>query len=105
MLRTVSGSTPGAMPGGGARSFKHSEPTPDAGPRNRPPVGDHRPTVSVARKCEVLRRVLAQKGQAGRMRAVRHCQRAAEMALGFLKGRLLAEGNVLQVDFLGDAGR
>jgi hypothetical protein len=50
---------------------------------------------------------LAQKGQAGRMRAVRHCQRAAEMALGFLKGhlRLLAEGNVLQVDFLGDAGR
>jgi hypothetical protein len=40
------------------------------------------------------------------MRAVRHRERAAEMVFIFLKGhlRLLAEGNVPQVDLLCDAG-
>src|SRR5262249_45492409 len=70
-------------------------------------VCNHRATVPVARKRESVCRVLAEQCEGGRMRAVRHRERAAEMVLCFFEGvlRLFAEGYAPEIDLLVDAGR
>src|SRR5262245_22409910 len=67
-------------------------------------IGNDSSTMTIARKAEIAGRVLAQESKVGRMRAIRHCERAAEMVFIFLKGhlRLFAEGYVSQIDLLDD---
>ena len=68
-------------------------------------IGNDSSTKTIARKVETGCRVLAQQCEIGRMRAVGHGERAAEIVLIFRKGhlRLLAEGYVPKIDLLRDA--
>ena len=63
--------------------------------------------MTVAGKAKVAGRVLAQEGEIGRLRAVGHRERAAEMILIFRKRhlRLVAERYVPKIDLLCHAGR
>src|SRR5262249_5557244 len=51
-------------------------------------IGNDSSTMTIAGKAKVASRVLAQECEVGRMRAVSHCQRAAQVITGLRKGRL-----------------